>query len=251
MSETATSGRVQVPKAAELVAAQLRRQIIVGELPEGTLLPPEPKLMTDLGVSRPTLRQALRILENERIVRISRGRNGGTRVSRPSASAASRYLNNLLLFYGATLDDVHQARMLLEPAAVAELARTAGAEEVATLRQALADNRAEPDALAFRRAGEEFHVKIVELTGNRTLTLYARLVTRLLDVPIERRHAERLKREQPSDSERMLDHHERVIDLIAAGATQEAERHWREHLEAVHELLRQTVNTGAVLELDD
>ncbi|HWN33241.1 MAG TPA: winged helix-turn-helix domain-containing protein, partial [Pseudonocardia sp.] len=98
MSEPAPAGALQVPKAAELVAAQLRRQIVMGERAEGELLPPELRLMTELGVSRPTLRQALRILENERLVRIHRGRNGGARVSRPSVRTAGRHLNNLLLY---------------------------------------------------------------------------------------------------------------------------------------------------------
>lgn len=56
---------LRVPKAAEHVAAKIRRQIVTGELPEGTALPPEAELVARYGVSRPTLREAFRILESE------------------------------------------------------------------------------------------------------------------------------------------------------------------------------------------
>ncbi len=241
---------VQVPKAAELVAAQLRRQVVLGERAEGELFPPELKLMTELGVSRPTLRQALRILENEDLVRIHRGRNGGTRVSRPATGTAGRYLNNLLLFQGATLDDVHTARLLLEPSAVAEIAGRVDAEGIASLRRLVADTTARSDPAEVRRSGARFHVRLVELTGNRSLTLFAELLAGLLDVPIERHNAERLAQQIPSGAAGMIDHHLRVVDLIEAGAAREAARHWRGHLDAVHRRLAETVDTRAVLDLE-
>jgi DNA-binding FadR family transcriptional regulator len=238
------------PKAAELVAAQLRRQIVLGERAEGELLPPELKLMTELGVSRPTLRQALRILENERLVRIYRGRNGGARVSRPSVSTAERHLNNLLLFQGATLDDVHTARLLLEPAAVAEIAGKLSPEDIAGLRAAVADSRAATDGADIRRTGSQFHIQLVELTGNRSLALFAKLISGLLDGALERHDAERRKQRNPSHAGELIDSHSRIIDLIEAGASREAARHWREHLEAVHRELRKSISTDLVLDPD-
>jgi DNA-binding FadR family transcriptional regulator len=249
MSQLA-SDAVQVPKAAELVAAQLRRQVVLGERAEGELFPPELKLMTELGVSRPTLRQALRILENEDLVRIHRGRNGGTRVSRPATGTAERYLNNLLLFQGATLDDVHTARVLLEPAAVAVIAGSATPDDIASLRELLADAVSRTDPAEVRRIGARFHIRLVELTGNRSLALFAELLSGLLDVPIERHDADRLSKQIPSRAAGLLDQHSRVIDLIEAGASREAARHWREHLDSVHRRLKETVDTGTVLDLE-
>ncbi|MDT7675050.1 MAG: hypothetical protein QOD82_2952 [Pseudonocardiales bacterium] len=250
MSEPAPAGALQVPKAAELVAAQLRRQIVMGERAEGELLPPELRLMTELGVSRPTLRQALRILENERLVRIHRGRNGGARVSRPTVDTAGRHLNNLLLFQGATLDDVHTARLLLEPAAVARIAGTVPAKDIAALRVAVADSLAATDAADIRRIGSEFHIKLIELTGNRSLVLFARLISGLLDGAMERHDAERRKQRIPSQASGLIEEHSRIVDLIEAGASREAARHWREHLEAVHRQLRKSINTDLVLDIE-
>ena len=96
------ASRVRVPKMAELVAQQLRRQIIRGELPEGAALPSEAALMTQFGVSRPTLREAFRVLESEGLINVRRGAHGGARVQIPNGEAAARYAGLVLEFRGAT-----------------------------------------------------------------------------------------------------------------------------------------------------
>ena len=73
---------VRVPKTAELVASHLRRQIVRGELKEGDALPPESALMEQFGVSRPTLREAFRVLESEALISVRRGARAA-RVSTP------------------------------------------------------------------------------------------------------------------------------------------------------------------------
>src|SRR4051794_8165047 len=67
---------VRVPKTAELVARRIRRQIVTGELKEGDALPPESQLMADFTISRPTLREAFRILESEALITVRRGARG-------------------------------------------------------------------------------------------------------------------------------------------------------------------------------
>ena len=74
--------RVRVPKTAELVAGQIRRQIIRGDIEEGDALLPESELMSQFGVSRPTLREAFRILESESLITVTRGARGGARLLR-------------------------------------------------------------------------------------------------------------------------------------------------------------------------
>ena len=64
---------MRIPKMAELVAAHLRRQIVRGDLQEGDALPPETVLMEQFGVSRPTLREAFRVLESEALISVRRG----------------------------------------------------------------------------------------------------------------------------------------------------------------------------------
>ena len=82
---------MRVPKVAELVANDLRRKIIRGQLPLGDTLPNEPALLDVYKVSRPTLREALRILESEGLVTIKRGAQGG-QVHVPDMAVAARHV---------------------------------------------------------------------------------------------------------------------------------------------------------------
>src|SRR6202008_3385943 len=102
------------------------------------LLPQEPKMIKRFGVSRPTLRQAFRILETEHLITVQRGSRGGTTVLRPSIKLASRYLSDLLRFQPTPLRDGLAARLMLEPAAVARLTHHHDDEVVAALRDLVA-----------------------------------------------------------------------------------------------------------------
>jgi len=99
-----------------MIAAQIRAQIVRGELNEGDSLPGEVELMEQFDVSRPTLREAFRILETERLIAIKRGARGG-RVLAPSVGVAARYFGFLLQAAGTTIGDLYQARSIIEPAA--------------------------------------------------------------------------------------------------------------------------------------
>src|SRR5690606_34497762 len=106
---------VHLPKTAELIAGQLRRQIVTGELKEGDALPPEASLLDAFAVSRPTLREAFRVLEAEGLISVRRGAHGGARVQTPSSRVAARYAGLVLQAQSTTLADVLDARTLLEP----------------------------------------------------------------------------------------------------------------------------------------
>ena len=109
---------IRVPKTAELVAGRIRRQIVLGQLNEGDALPPETALMEDFGVSRPTLREAFRILESEGLITVRRGAKGGARVQVPSTDVVARNAGLVLQHRGATVADVLDARVIVEaPAA--------------------------------------------------------------------------------------------------------------------------------------
>jgi DNA-binding FadR family transcriptional regulator len=251
MTRVTQPAALPVPKAAEVVAAQLRREIVLGTRAEGEMLPPEAEMTAELEVSRPTLRQALRILETERLVTVQRGRRGGTRVNRPSAKVAGRYLGNVLMFHATTLDDVHTARLMLEPAAVAELAvRPPSKDQLDSLRDLLAQTRNETDPAILCAVGGRFHTALVALAGSPALTLFQELVQQLIDAHSARFENQRARTREPSRSGELLDAHEQVIVLIAAGDTTNAARCWREHLESIQRRLAATVDTATVLDLE-
>ena len=120
LSNTSPNGPVdvRVPKTAELVAAHVRKQIVRGDLRQGDALPTETALMEEYSISRPTLREAFRILESEGLIIVRRGARGGARVLEPSPDAAARYAGLVLQHRGTTLLDVLDVRVMVEaPAA--------------------------------------------------------------------------------------------------------------------------------------
>ncbi len=94
---------IRVTMAAELVSHELRKQIVRGEIKEGTSLVSEIAIMAHFGVSRPTLREAIRILESEGLISVVRGARGGAIVRRPRADVATLYVSVLLQTRGTTL----------------------------------------------------------------------------------------------------------------------------------------------------
>jgi DNA-binding FadR family transcriptional regulator len=126
--------RIRVPKTSEIVADHFRAQIVKGELNEGDFLPPEGQLMTTLGISRPTLREAFRILEAESLISVIRGSRTGARVHQPSTELVSRYAGYVLQSMGATIGDLYQTRLAIEPQVVRWLATKPDRRSIGRLR---------------------------------------------------------------------------------------------------------------------
>jgi GntR family transcriptional repressor for pyruvate dehydrogenase complex len=235
------------PKAASLVAAQIRKQIVLGELAEGDLLPSEAEMVKRLGVSRPTLRQAFRILETEHLITVQRGARGGTTVLRPSTKLASRYLSDLLRHRVTTLGDVLAARLMIEPAVVELLARRRDDAAIEALEAAVNEERTvDDDGASAMNTAEQFHVRLVELAGNPVLSQYCKLINYLIRGQIRRLHTR-------ADDEAALirgsaDAHEKLVGLLEAGAAHAAGEHWREHLGDVHARLVERLDPNSPLE---
>src|SRR5258705_3580009 len=122
------SAAVRSPKTAELVAGTLRRMVVDGQLKDGDFLPNEAELMAHFGVSRPTLREAVRVLESERLVEVRRGSRTRARVPVPGPEIVARPAGLLLELSGATIGDLMTAPAGTEPMA-ARLLAEAGTPE--------------------------------------------------------------------------------------------------------------------------
>jgi DNA-binding FadR family transcriptional regulator len=238
------------PKAASVVAAQIRKQIVLGELAEGDSLPAEAEMLNQLSVSRPTLRQAFRILETEHLITVQRGSRGGVTVLGVSIKLASRYLSDLLRFRKVTLADVLQARLMIEPAAVARLARRHDDESVAVLRELVEQQRSAQTEGEQQHSADQFHVRLIELAGNATLTQYSKLVHSLIRGHLRRYESTR-RQEHTEWRHGSADAHSALVDLVAAGATRAASSHWRAHLEEVRDQLAERLDLDAQLEAQE
>jgi DNA-binding FadR family transcriptional regulator len=234
---TERSSLVRVPKAGELVAADLRRQIITGELKPGEPLPTESVLMTRFGVSRPTLREAFRILESESIIKVLRGAHGGARVMAPDGATAARYTGLLLQYQGVPLADVYRARTSIEVSAVGDLA-AAPAKTIAKLAD-LVERGADllDDAYAFARQDTAVHQAVVDLAGNKTLSVLASVLLHIMDAHNELFMAQHGPAHEKQADQLAFRAHKKLVKLLQEGEAVGAQAHWRKHLNNVEKYM--------------
>ena len=115
--------RLSARRTAEIIADELRRQIIEGELSDGDLLPRQEVLVEQFNVSLVSLREALRILETEGLLSVRRGNRGGAVVHAPAKASAAYMLGLLLQSDYVPLGDLGTALQELEPMCAALAAR--------------------------------------------------------------------------------------------------------------------------------
>jgi GntR family transcriptional regulator, transcriptional repressor for pyruvate dehydrogenase complex len=228
---------VRVPKAAELVAARLRGQIVRGELAEGDALPPEHELMHRFGVSRPTLREAFRVLEREALLSVQRGARGGARVHAPDGDVAARYAGLVLQFRGATIADVYEARRALELAAVPVVGRGLAAGQLAVLEDNVAAMRAATDPSAIIELHDEFHRLLLEMAGSHTLGLFEEMTHHIVELHGRYRVGRRPPVEVWAGGLGGARTHAKLVELIRARDSDEAVVLWRRHLDEVTRLM--------------
>lgn len=227
--------RIHVPKTSEIVADKIRAQIIRGELNEGDTLPPEGQLIDSLGISRPTLREAFRILEAEGLISVVRGSRTGAKVHKPSVELVSRYAGYVLESQGTTIADLYQARLAIEPSVVRWLATDKGRGSVPKLRNLLAAMEALLDQDRhedFIDRVETFHQSLVAATGLKTITFLSRMLINLAGKhqrEFQKRHPRNFESRQKSHRAGLRSY-QKVVDLIEAGDVEGAVAHWRLHL---------------------
>jgi DNA-binding FadR family transcriptional regulator len=206
------------------VADELRVQIIVGQLVEGDSLGTEADLVKRFEVSRPTLREALRILETEGLISIVRGVLGGVTVHRPDRRMTARAAALVLQSRSVDLADVFDASAIIEPAAARSVAvsRThSGAAK--QLRAIITDEkRAIDDAVAFATAQVRFHGEIVTLAGNRTLIIVLEMLNEVIARAIEDVIITQTQRQGIAARRSAIRSHELLVDLIDAGVVPQA-----------------------------
>ncbi len=226
---------VRFQRLAEQVADDLRRRILLGDLGDGAELPVEELLRAEYPVSKPTLREAMRVLEAEGLITVRRGSIGGAVVHRPAAANVAYTLGLVLASRGIEISDVGAALREVEPACAAACAeRTDRHEVVLPALQGFHDRSIEVvgDLVAVTSASRQFHEAIVELSGNQSLTIMAGALEALWSTH-ESDWAHRMGdvAEIPRE-ERLhaLEDHHQLIERISAGESEAARRHAAKHL---------------------
>jgi DNA-binding FadR family transcriptional regulator len=234
------------PKLSHLVAARLREQIVSGKLKAGGMLLPESKLLEIFSVSRPTLREALRILEAEALISIGRGARTGAMVLGPNIQKATEYATTVLVREGVTMRDLHEARMFFEPAIVRSLEGPALSEATGKLRacvdniqNAVADYR----YLDVLSGTNRFHEELARASGNKAIAVLIGMLQTISDdayainlTPNGGGNPDAIQR----NMEKTVAGYAALCDLLEKGKTEEAASFWRRYMERALEFLNRS-----------
>lgn len=207
-------------RAPEVVAATLRRRILSGELVPGDSLPTEAELINQLGVSRETVRMALRLLDAEGLTTTSQGRSG-VRIRHPEPERTAHSLVQLFTLTGATWGDLLAFRKLLEPAAAGYVAEHATAEQRERVA-AVAERGIAADGTGYH----EFHELLVQASGNPLLTTVLAAVEQAVRWAAAEQDITQYDRDEAAKS------HRAIAAAITAKDPHKAERRMSQHLDA-------------------
>lgn len=237
-ASTTSRARQQRPPVREKpqqIADELRALIVSGALDDGASLGREPDLIERFGVSRPSLREALRILEAEGLIQVVRGVQGGVVARRPDHRLAARTAALVLQARNVSLADVSDARTIIEPAAVRLVAsarnRKACARELRKLIEAQEAVIDDPEA--FGVANARFHEELVAMAGNQTLAIVAEMLHEVVARAVTAVSQVEDSPEVIATRRRGVRSQARVVALIEAGDAEAAEEHWRAHMTVV------------------
>jgi DNA-binding FadR family transcriptional regulator len=250
---------VRVPKASEQIADRLRGQIVRGEIATGEMLPPEKTLIKYLGVSRPTLREAFRILESEGLITVVTGSRGGANAQLPDLAIASGQIGQYLQVHQTSLEDLLEARNDFQTACVRHLAKRCPPEGIEALKRCVSAHRAavekgvdEPaDFADWVALTAEFQELIAHYCGNKTLEMQVSLLRDVLgahrQMGIKQRAEDADVPERTSYVPWVVEDYATLVVLVEAGDVSGAERHWRRHLDAAVEITYRNRDRKAIV----
>ena len=210
---------------AQLVE-HVRREIEAGRLGPGHQLPPERELARSIGVSRPSLRSGLRTLQAMGVITSRRG--AGTFIVEGPPQLGKAPLQFLAALHGLTLDQMYEARRMLEVGAAALAAGQATGEQLATMADELTGMFATLDEpQAFLRHDLGFHRAVAAGSGN---PIVAAIIGTLTEIIWE---TGRINMSGFSLRE-SADTHRRIYEAIRSRSAERARREMNEHLEHAH-----------------
>ncbi|GHH68927.1 FadR/GntR family transcriptional regulator [Promicromonospora soli] len=220
----------------ERVLAQIETGLTAGKWPIGERLPAERALAEELGVSRPSVREAIRILEAMGIVRTAVGSGpsaGATVIDRPAAGLGAAV--RLHVASGTLpVSDVVRTRVLLETGAVRDAAeRTsddAALDRVREHVEAMADP--DLDVAAFLEHDQDFHIELARLSGNQLVEAILSGM-RAAVASYVTAGAEAVE-EWPRTAARLCAEHRAIVDAVARHDGAGAARLVREHIEGFY-----------------
>ena len=219
------------------IALEIRRLLARDDLQPGDRLGTEQELATRFGVSRPTLREALRLLAASHLIRASRGPRGGIFVASTPNEGMSRNVGEaiatMLETRSTSLGALVEARLHLEVPLAALAARNVTDETIVRLDAAIADQEGKhPASDAFRLADACFHRTIAATAGNELLQAFASWTLDVLQPSLIETIGDTI------DADKILGQHREILRALRRGQPAAASRAMERHLGYLRDLVR-------------
>jgi len=218
---------VSTSRVSQVIVDQIKVLIRNGSLAPGDRLPSERELCQRFGVSRVTVREALRVLEVTGLVSIRVGAHGGAFLTTPTTDQVGEGLADLIAMSALTAGEVTEARMIVELGALPLVVERATDDDIAELfdlvdegRSALAEDRYTMEMSAA------FHIRLAECAHNDALTMLIQSFHGPLLMSLREAHEH-----APVMGERGNDEHRALAEAIRARDLDGAQRVMREHIE--------------------
>ena len=225
---------IVVPKTSDVLAGELRQRILGGTLAPGAALPAERDLVTQTGLSRGSVREALRILEAEGLVSTRPGRQGGSVARKPGDESLAKYISLFVHGRGISLLSLLQTREAVEPSIAALAAQNRTEEELhelVTISERL--EAAYADTPLYLAENVNWHCAIAAASHNELLRAIMVAISSMVY------KASSIENFATADVRKVvIKAHRRILDAIIAKDAEAAGRRMVRHLAALTAAVR-------------
>jgi GntR family transcriptional repressor for pyruvate dehydrogenase complex len=235
---------IVVPKTSDVLARELRKQILGGALLPGASLPAEREIVLQTGLSRGSVREALRILEAEGLVSTRPGRQGGSVARQPGDESLAKYISLFVHGRGISLVSLLQTREAVEPALAALAARNRTDAQLAELT-AITERveAAYSDTPLYLAENVNWHCAIAAASHNELLRAFMVAISSMI---YKASAIEDFATEEVRGL--VIKAHRRILAAIAAQDADAAHRRMARHLAALTAAMREFPNAPLVLD---
>ena len=219
-------GPVKAEKGFEILAGKLREQILSGAIPAGEPLPNERELGDRTGLSRGSIREALRILEAQGLVSTKAGRNGGRTALQPSPEFLQGSIQSFVRGQQIPFATLLETEEAIEPVLAALAAQHRTESDLKTLREIGDRLQSSTVAADVHDANAQWHLAVARASHNLLLVA----VAQALDPFIHNPHVEDFA--SPEIRDAVIHAHERIYQAIADQDAEAAHRRMTRHIRA-------------------
>ncbi len=233
---------INVPKSCEVLAQRLQSEILSGLFPPGSALPTERELVLASGISRGSVREALRILEAQGLVRTKAGRYGGSVVSQPTDALLANHIQLFAKGRSVVLSALVEARQALEPMVAYLAARNRTEDDLARLKEISSRlaAAAQTDVPRFLEENANWHSALAAASHNDLLHAFTASISEMM------LEASRIKNFATEEIRQLVTHaHLRILQAIEAQDAEAARRRSERDVQAYAQYLQAAVAAAA------